>query len=321
MRKKEQQPDSLERSSKDDSLAKRARFSLRACAAQQKHMKVLCQGSPCNAPSFFGGAMLIRELVSLIERIAPPRMAADWDHSGVQVAARATEISRLAVTLDPIPETVAQALDWGAQFILAHHPLAKTPRFPDRLDILHETLRLVLSKGAWLYAAHTPLDCAPNGPAAWLAEELGLTRREILDPCGADPADAYGFGLIGDLPVAQPIESFLDKIWALVPRSFLTFIGKTPERARRVAYCTGSGSSLAWRAFAQGADVYLTGDVTHHTALDIAPLGLTIDCGHQSLEAEMMRRLTDTLAEKTRDASLEIRFFESADPLRAALRP
>ena len=265
--------------------------------------------------------MLIREIFSLIERVAPPRMAADWDHSGVQVAAKATEASRLAVALDPTPETVAQALDWGAHVILTHHPLAKTPRFPDRLDSLHETLRLVLSKGAWLYAAHTPLDCAPDGPAAWLAEDLRLTRREIVEPCSADPGDPYGFGLIGSLPATLSFESFLKKIWTLVPRSFLTFIGKMPPKVRRVAYCTGSGSSLAPCAFAQGADVYLTGDVTHHTALDIAPLGLTIDCGHQSLEAEMMRRMAEVLARKTRDTSLEIRFFESADPLRAALRP
>jgi len=266
--------------------------------------------------------MLTRDLFALIERIAPPGMAASWDRCGVQVASKATEVSRLAVALDPTPEAIAQALEWGAQIILTHHPLGKVPRLPDRLDAHHEVLRLLLSHNAWLYASHTTLDCAPDGPAKWLADELALTRREIIDPQGVtEPGQVYGFGLAGDLPAPMPWESFLKKIWRLIPRSFLTFIGRTPANVGRVAYCTGSGSSLAAKAFGGGADVFLTGDVTHHTALDIAPLGLTIDCGHRSLEEEMTRRFAALLAQETREQSLEIHFFESADPMRACLRP
>lgn len=339
--------------------------------------------------------MNIRDIFGLIEQAAPPHMAASWDRCGVQVAAAATDASKVAVALDPTPETLAEALAWGAQVVLTHHPLGKTPRLPDRLDTHHEALRLLLAHGAWLYAAHTTLDCAPGGPASWLADELNLSNRRIVDPQGAtprvmgifkevtmdgfeaisfpddldvdrlhfdrdalrhapqafscpepqwpamretlkrcpdvsamagavrlvEPAEPFGYGIAGELPEALGFEAFLAALWKAVPRSFLTLTGQAPATVRTVAYCTGSGASCAAKAFALGADVFLTGDVTHHAALDIRGLGLTIDTGHRVLEEEMMRRMADLLSPKLGANGASVRFFESADPLRAVLRP
>lgn len=322
-------------------------------------------------------------------------MAASWDRCGVQVAAAVNDITRLAVALDATPALLSQALDWGAQVVLTHHPLGKSPRLPDTMDAHREILRLLLGRDAWLYAAHTTLDCAPGGPAGWLAEALGLTDRRILDPQGAthrimgfykevamdgfghlalpeslgadrlhfdrdalrhapqaiscpepdwprlkrlldecpdvsslagavrltEPAVPFGYGLVGTLPGALPWDHFLDRLWELIPRSFISLAGEPPKTVQTVAYCTGSGASLAARAFAMGAHVYITGDVTHHYALDFAPLGLIVDVGHYALEEEMMRRLALTLAEQTVQEGLEVRFFSGQDPLRALVRP
>lgn len=337
--------------------------------------------------------MHIQDIFSLIEKAAPPYMAASWDRCGVQVAARTLDTPKLAVALDPTPEAVSEALAWGAKAVLTHHPLGKTSRLPDRLDAHHEVIRLLMTHDAWLYAAHTSLDCAPGGPASWLAGELGLSGREIVDVQGAtprilafykevatdgfdglvipdgldvdrmhfdrdalrhapqafscpepqwpalrqvmedcrdvspmagamrlaEPAEPYGYGLCGSLPEPLPFEAFMSRLWEVVPRSFLTLAGDAPAIVRKVAYCTGSGSSLAAKAFAKGADVFITGDVTHHAALDARPLGLTIDCGHRALEEEMMRRFAAALAGSA--GGVEVRFFESPDPLRAVTRP
>jgi dinuclear metal center YbgI/SA1388 family protein len=339
--------------------------------------------------------MKIRDLFGLIEQAAPPHMAASWDRCGVQVAAAPTDADKLAVALDPTPEVLKKALGWGAQVVLTHHPLGKTPRLPDRLDPHHEVLRLLLTHGSWLYAAHTSLDCAPAGPAAWLADELNLSNRRIVDPQGITPrimgifkevtmdgfdslvfpdhidvdrlhfdrdalrhapqafscpepqwpamekilgscpdvsgmagavrltapSEPFGYGIIGELPEPKSLKAFLDIFWQAVPRSFVTLVGDSPASVRTVAYCTGSGASAAEKAFAKGADVFITGDVTHHAALDVRHLGLTIDAGHRNLEEEMMRRMNKQLADLTSDAGLTVRFFESADPMRALLRP
>lgn len=131
--------------------------------------------------------MHVRELIAHIERLADPRLAASWDKSGVQIAGTATDCRRLAVTLDPLPHLVEQALDWGATCILTHHPLTLSPRLPDRLDDYHRVLGLVLGRGAWLYAAHTSLDVRTDGPAGWLADALDLRKRRVLEPAGRLP--------------------------------------------------------------------------------------------------------------------------------------
>ena len=121
------------------------------------------------------------ELIALIERTAPLAIAAPWDKSGVQVASARQDINRLAVCLDPTPESIRIALSGGAEMILAHHPLTMEGRFTDRLDSYHEVLSLVFRADVPLYSAHTSLDANPLGPVSWLADELGLCRIPSSD--------------------------------------------------------------------------------------------------------------------------------------------
>jgi len=272
--------------------------------------------------------MQIAEIIRRIERAADPRHAAPWDTCGIQIAGLADACSKLAVALDPAPATIQAALDWGAGFILTHHPLLLTPRLPDRRDAYHEVLRLTLSSGAWLYAAHTSLDVRPDGPAGWPMRDFGLTGVSILEPTGplpdhADPArlpgglGEMGFGLAGDLPAPLPYEEFLAAVAALTGRTFFTLAGHPPERIVRAAFCPGSGSGLARAASLARADILVTGDLKYHQALE-APLPV-LDVGHFCLEERMMRLLADTFADELGPLGVEVRHFPGRDPLAPCL--
>lgn len=128
--------------------------------------------------------MHIKDVIAAIEEIAPQSGASSWDKSGIQVAAVRDDIQRLGVALDPDEQSVGQALNWGADFVLTHHPLALTPVFPERVDAYHRVLTMLLSHGVWLYAAHTSLDVQPRGPVQWLARELGLENVDVLHSTG-----------------------------------------------------------------------------------------------------------------------------------------
>jgi len=141
--------------------------------------------------------MRIKDLIRRIERTAPPRHAAGWDNCGPQIAGTALDCARLAVALDPLPGIVEEALDWGAECILTHHPLLLAPRLPDRLDDYHRVLSLVLGRGAWLYAAHTSLDVQAKGPVSHLAESLELTSRRVIEPVKTARAVLLRLGLEG----------------------------------------------------------------------------------------------------------------------------
>ena len=88
--------------------------------------------------------MLTDSLIKEIEKTAPLRYAAKWDKSGIQIAAPAKDIRHLAVMLDPCLTSVRAALEQGADFILTHHPLALTPRFPDEMGEYREAFDFLL---------------------------------------------------------------------------------------------------------------------------------------------------------------------------------
>ena len=76
----------------------------------------------------------------------------------------------------------------------------------------------------------------------------------------------------------------------------LSVIGPMEKRIERVAVVGGSGSDLAELAFRKGADLLVTGDVSHHKALDAAALGLAmIDAGHYATERAALHAFKDSL--------------------------
>lgn len=265
--------------------------------------------------------MQLTEIIDVIEKVAPLSAQASWDCSGMQVASHRTTASTLAVCLDPTPAAVSAALQRGAQCIVSHHPLMLSPRLPRRLDAYHEVLRLLLREDVPLYACHTSLDVNSAGPAAWVAEELGLTGRTVIEPVASGPAPAFadtacglplGFGLAGDLPAPMSPASILQQLGRWIDLSTATLCGPQPEMVRRIGYCTGSGSSLLAAARACGVEFYITGDVKYHTALD-AEICMA-DVGHHSLEEEMMRRMSLLLQQRL--PRLAVFFVPSVSPLR-----
>lgn len=327
--------------------------------------------------------MLVSKLISLIEHIANPGHAADWDQSGTQIGGTKNEINKLAVSLDPTPETISQALDWNADFILTHHPLGLAPRLPSKNDTYTTVLRQVLSSGSWLYAAHTSLDTQTRGPVSWLAAALDLGAVRPIDPlprrrfvkitlAGLDPdpelllaldrqksevryaisndclqivapkeetepvftmlqrfvldrpaeltelislQQRQGYGVMGELSPPLSWSGLQAKLAAILQTDHLHMIGQVPDRVSKVAYCPGSGMSLAAKGFASGAEVFISGDLKFHQAQAIEGLGLTVDVGHFALEERMMSAFSKEL-KSTLDKEVLVRFIPGQDPFR-----
>lgn len=257
--------------------------------------------------------MDVYQTIASIERIAPPGGQAAWDRSGVQIAGVSPNVARLAASLDPTSEAVTAALSWGADFLLTHHPLYMEPKPLDAPGPFLDVARAILAAGAWLFAAHTSLDANPVGPAGWLARTLGLIDTRVLEPT----AEGLGFGQAGRLPAPLDWDDFEQALAAAVGREFWTVAGAPPRRVASVAVCPGSGGSLAPAALAAGADVFVTGDLKYHQALDAihARPGLcVVDVGHFSLEEEMTRLLAGQLGADLAPAGVEVRFFPGREP-------
>lgn len=118
----------------------------------------------------------LSDIVGIINKIAPPVLAEDWDNVGLQVGDPANEIDRIMVALDPCPEAVDAAIKNSCQLLLTHHPLIFKPL--KRISTTDETGRLIhlaIANRLAIVSLHTNYDIAQNGVNDLLAEALGVT--------------------------------------------------------------------------------------------------------------------------------------------------
>jgi len=262
--------------------------------------------------------MQLDKIITTIESIAPLDGAASWDNSGMQLASYNNTIHTLAICLDPNPPAIRRALQLGAQLLVTHHPLLIMPRLPAALDNFHQALSLLFKADMALYAAHTSLDVVMDGPAGWLAQELEFHAMHVLDPCPCQANPLRGFGCVGELPDPLPLDALLVRLAKHINLDGASLSGLPAKHSRpfkRIAYCPGSGSSFIKAAAEAEADIFITGDITYHSALD-APLPL-LDVGHHSLEEEMTRRFAALLRERL--SGMEIHFIPSTNPIQPAM--
>jgi dinuclear metal center YbgI/SA1388 family protein len=124
-------------------------------------------------------------ILKIIDGFAPFSLALDWDNSGLQCGDPDKPVSRCAVSLDPTPAVVEEALGAGADLLVAHHPLIFKP-LKSLAAGAPQTRALVAAVKADLpvISAHTNWDAA--GMCRALADALELKVTGFLEPVPAD---------------------------------------------------------------------------------------------------------------------------------------
>lgn len=160
-------------------------------------------------------------------------------------------------------------------------------------------VRVVCDEDAWDEIARG-IEFSLGKRPLFYVRSLTAPRREV------------GFGEVGNLPAPMAWDVFARTLAGLTKRDAFTVAGPQPETVSKVAYCGGSGSSLIDNASRAGAEVFITGDMKYHPAVETDIC--VADVGHFSLEEEMMRLFALELAEKL--DGVEVRFFTGEDPFR-----
>jgi len=71
--------------------------------------------------------MLLKDLLEVLDGIAPFDTAEPWDNTGLMVGDTLREVRSVLVALDPSTEVIHEAEKLGADLIITHHPLIFTP--------------------------------------------------------------------------------------------------------------------------------------------------------------------------------------------------
>lgn len=126
-----------------------------------------------------------REIFQMIEEIAPPDLAEDWDNCGIQAGDPEKSVARVLLALDMDEAVLIEAVERGAGLVLTHHPLIFKGVKQLREDLPQGRLLAgIIRSGIAVYSAHTNLDSAGGGVSAVLAEKLGLKYTGVLRPGG-----------------------------------------------------------------------------------------------------------------------------------------
>ncbi len=135
----------------------------------------------------------IAEVISFLERIAPPQLQESYDNSGLICGDRTAEVKGIIVSLDAIESVVDEAIETGVNLIVSHHPIVFSGLISlTGANYVERTVIKAIKHDIALYGIHTNLDnVLNNGVNQKLAEQLELTNVSILRPS----RDVVNFGI------------------------------------------------------------------------------------------------------------------------------
>lgn len=237
------------------------------------------------------------EVIKYFENKYPTELAYDWDNVGLQLGTLNTKVERILVTLDVTKEVVKEAIKHKVNLIISHHPLM----FKPMQNIIYDSprgwiIKHLVQHNIAVYSAHTNFDQAEGGMNDILSKEIGIENPKLLD-------EQDNIGRYGNIVPISLID-LVNQLKTTFQLSTVKVIGKTEKTVETIGISGGSGSHHMYAAKKRNCDVYITGDITYHTALDAIQLGLTlIDVGHH-IEVIFIREVAADLQQQFPDVEI-----------------
>ena len=258
----------------------------------------------------------VKDIMGLMETWAPRKLAENWDNPGLQAGNPDGKVSKILVSLDLTEANARWAAEHGVQMIVSHHPFFfHGMKSVDTTTERGRILSILLKHDISAFAAHTNLDTADGGVNDALAEALSLSDCEgfvpVTEETDGRETKSYTMGRIGHLPKEMSGREAVSYIKEKLKMAAVRSAGNLDRSVRKVAVLGGAGSEFAALAKEKGADLYLTGDVRYHEALDAAGMDLIlVDGGHFPTERVIIPKLKAYLAEKAHEKKWDIEIIE-----------
>ncbi len=124
----------------------------------------------------------------------------------------------------------------------------------------------------------------------------------------------FGLGRFGPLAKPAKIAQLVEQIKKQTGAKAVGLVGDSKRLVRTAAVCAGTCGKILNTVIANGADLYLTGELKHHEALAAQEAGLTCIClSHTVSERFMLKKLARKLKQLMKPAAVRIS-KKDADP-------
>ncbi|MEG2001128.1 MAG: Nif3-like dinuclear metal center hexameric protein, partial [Evtepia sp.] len=156
----------------------------------------------------------VADVYRFLDQKAPFSLQMSFDNAGFLVGRGETPITKILVALDITEAVMQEAVDMGANLIVAHHPVIW-----DRCAaVTSETLTgkkllFLIEHQIAAICAHTNLDAVEGGVNTVLANRFQLENQIPLHTDGLDQnGKPYGIGRVGNLTQAIAFSDFIQTV-------------------------------------------------------------------------------------------------------------
>ena len=127
--------------------------------------------------------MKIKEILSILEEMAPLAYAEDFDNVGLLVGDSEAEATGVLVCHDALETVIDEAIQKKHNLVVCFHPIlfSGIKKITGKNYVERAILKAIKNDIA-IYAVHTALDNHQNGVNKIFCEALGLTNTRILVP-------------------------------------------------------------------------------------------------------------------------------------------
>ncbi len=251
-------------------------------------------------------AKLVSDILNFLEERAPSSTAEDWDNVGLLVGDPAWSTSGAVVSVDLTQEAIDLATENGIHLIINHHPCF----FPKSQGIsrwvpgtlAYEAMR----RGIAVIACHTNFDRSALEVVEQLSRRLGLepkgrlfdTVDEQRVSCGENRlVSGSGYGFWGEFRQPRAFSDLAKDVKNIFKVNGFWITNPPPSQVVRIGFTAGKGASFVESAAYVKCDLYITGEVGYHNALQGQRLGMAVmELGHRDSEGFFMETMKNWLS-------------------------
>lgn len=221
-------------------------------------------------------------IISKIEKYASLDLAEKWDNSGWQIDLHHDYTNKVLIALSFTKDVLEQAITNDCDLVITHHPMIFNPVKKINNSLITEAIK----NNICVYCAHTNLDKTYGSTTDALCGVLGLQNLVTVEEY------IKIAHLKDELAIEQLIENIkqslnIDKIKLINPNN-ITII-------KNIAVCAGGGGSFIDKLKDYDVDVYITGDIKFHKALEVEDFAV-LDIGHFESELPVLPLIQGLIA-------------------------
>ncbi|XP_066152023.1 NIF3-like protein 1 [Euwallacea fornicatus] len=232
----------------------------------------------------------LQEIIKKLQQIAPLNLAESWDNVGLLVEPTPeAQINSVLLTIDLTEDVVLEAITVGAQLIISYHPNIFRPLKSVTQSSWKERIIVqCIKNNISVFSPHTSWDAMANGVNDWLGSVLPIKESKPILSNKENPDIGMGRILtIETLPLKEVIDLIKRHIGIPHVRLGIGRAKTLDSSISTVALCAGSGASVLGTI---AADLYLTGEMSHHEVLEATQRGINVIlCNHSDSERGFLK--------------------------------